>query len=94
MTRDVVTAPLRAPITEFERCSGAGEQSEHDRGTGLRHAVGELLTCPYGAAPWIASSLFVALVLRPRAMRLAASAFAGAISNFLNQAYSATRKLA
>jgi len=95
VTRDVVTAPFRAPFTEFEQRSGAGEQSERARGTGFRHAIGELVTCPYCAAPWIASSLFVALMLRPRATRLAASAFSVvAISNFLNQAYSATRKLA
>ncbi len=45
LTKDWVTSPLRAPFVEFRGASGLpGEVSEQPRGTGLQHALGELLT--------------------------------------------------
>ena len=50
ITKDSVTAVLRAPFTEFKEPAGEGEVNEEVVGHGTRHAVGELLTCPFCAA--------------------------------------------
>src|SRR5687768_3634635 len=48
MARGTVTSPLRAPFTEFEGPSDKpAELKERVRGSGWRHAIGELLTCPF-----------------------------------------------
>ncbi len=92
---DTVTAPLRAPFTEYEGPAGAGEVHERPRGTGLRQAIGELVTCPFCLAPWSASALFFGLVHRPKATRFVASILAGVtLSNAVNQAYAFLRKRA
>jgi hypothetical protein len=57
VTKDVVTSPFRAPFVEFKKDAGAGEVEEEARGEGLQEAVGDLITCPYCMAPWIASAL-------------------------------------
>jgi len=93
VTRDAVTAPWRAPFTEFEGPAGAGEVDERPRGHGLRRAIGELLTCPFCMAPWASAGLFVAFVHAPRTTRFIASVLAGTmISNVVNQAYVFLRK--
>lgn len=85
LTKDWVTSPLRAPFTEFERSLGHGEQSEKSRGSGLRRAMGDLLTCPWCSGPWVATALFGGLVFRPRATRLIAGMLASvAISDYLH----------
>lgn len=73
LTKDRVTATVRAPFTRFQANEGAGEVSEAARGTGLRRAVGELLVCPYCIAMWIAAGFAGALVVAPRGTRLVAS---------------------
>src|SRR5437764_7159088 len=75
ITKDWVTSPLRAPFTEYVGSAGAGEVNERSRGHGLQRAVGDLLTCPWCIAPWVAAGLYSILVLNPRAARLLASAF-------------------
>src|SRR5437588_12563356 len=55
ITRDRVTRPLRAPFTEVDEEDPPVELSERATGTGLRRAVGELLSCPYCLDQWIAS---------------------------------------
>src|SRR5436190_6920589 len=42
LTKDSITAVVRAPFTEFVEPIGAGEVLEKPRGSGLRHALGEL----------------------------------------------------
>jgi hypothetical protein len=93
-TRDWVTAPLRAPFTRFKENVGAGEVAEQARGQGLQRAVGDLLTCRWCFAPWVAGALMAGLTLRPKKTRIVAGAFAAvAISDFLQFAYDAARKL-
>ncbi len=57
ISKDSVTSSLRAPFTEFQEPAGSGEINERPRGTGLRKAVGELLTCPFCVGQWVASAL-------------------------------------
>lgn len=87
-TRDWVTAPLRAPFTELQGSAGSGEVDEKARGTGLQRAIGDLATCPFCSAPWIATALAAGLSFAPRQTRFVASVFTSVtISDFLHQAY-------
>src|SRR5436305_15344469 len=93
ITKDSVTAVVRAPFTRFDEPAGDGEVNEEVRGTGLRHAVGELLTCPFCSAQWIATGLAFGLVLAPRATRFAAAMLtAVTASDWLQFAHSALQK--
>jgi hypothetical protein len=75
LSKDPVTSPLRAPLTRFEGTSGEAELSEKVRGEGLRHAVGELVTCPFCLDQWVGTALIFGLVLLPRSTRLILSIF-------------------
>jgi Protein of unknown function (DUF1360) len=66
LTKDSVTAVVRAPFARFEEAAGEGEVNEEVRGTGLRHAVGELLTCPFCVSQWVATGLITGRILLPQ----------------------------
>jgi Protein of unknown function (DUF1360) len=88
IAKDRVTAPLRAPFTEFQEEGGPGEVEETPRGTGMRRAIGELLVCPYCLAQWVATALLAGLAIVPRATRFVCSIFAAVtISDFLQMLY-------
>ena len=70
ITKDPVTSPLRAPFARYEGVSGPSELDEDVRGTGWRHAIGELLTCPFCIAQWTATILVVGLTIAPRFTRM------------------------
>lgn len=93
ITKDWVTAPLRAPFVRYEESVGAGEVKESSRGGGLRKAVGDLVTCPWCSGPWVAGALVAGLVRSPRATRVVAATFtAVTLSDFLHHGYAALRK--
>lgn len=95
VTKDTVTAPLRAPFTEFAGPQGQGELHEEVRGHGLRHTLGELLTCPFCLAQWVATGFAAGLVFAPRPTRLVASTFtAVAVSDALQNIYAYLQKKA
>lgn len=71
LSKDAVTSPLRAPFTTFKEPGGPGEVVEEVRGDGIRHAVGELLTCPFCLSPWVATALFGGLAVAPSMTRSA-----------------------
>jgi hypothetical protein len=75
VTRDAVTSPLRAPFTRFESAGGPAEVNEEVRGTGVQHAVGELLTCPFCVSQWVATGFAFGLLLAPRVTRQVAATF-------------------
>lgn len=94
LTKDPVTSPVRAPFTRFGGPSGDGEIHEEVRGTGLRHAIGELLTCPFCIAQWIATLFAFGLVVAPRPTRLCASVFAAVTgADLLQFAYARAQSL-
>ncbi len=76
LSRDRVTSPLRAPVTTFEDFASGSEVEEAPRGSGLRLALGELVTCPYCLAQWVGTGFLGGLLLRPRETRLVAGMFA------------------
>lgn len=92
ISKDAVTAPLRAPFTEFEGPAGEGEVNERVVGTGLRHAAGELLSCPFCLGQWVATGLVVGSVAVPTLTAGAVSALATAqVSDYLQLVYAALR---
>src|SRR5215218_1321811 len=73
IAKDPVTSPIRAPFTRFEGASGHAEVAEEAREHGgVKHAVGELLTCPFCLAQWVGTGFVFGYVTAPRATRLAA----------------------
>ncbi len=73
IAKDPVTSPLRAPFTTFQGPSGHAEIAEEVREHGgAKHAVGELLTCPFCLAQWVGTALVFGYATAPRATRLAA----------------------
>ena len=76
LSHDPVTSPLRALFTEIEGVQGPAELRERARDDSkLRHTAGELLTCPFCLAQWIATAFVGGLVIAPRPTRLVISTF-------------------
>jgi hypothetical protein len=95
LTKDKVTAFLRAPFTEFQESSGHGEVEERARGRGLRLAVGELLVCPYCLAQWVAGGFVVGHVFAPNVTRLLTGLWsAHAVADAAQLAYGAAEQRA
>jgi hypothetical protein len=94
IAKDPVTSPLRAPFTRFRGRSGESELAEEPRG-GHRHATGELLTCPFCLAQWIATGFALGLVIAPRQTRVAMGIMAArAASDALQFGYDALQEAA
>jgi hypothetical protein len=92
VAKDGVTTPLRAPFTAFEGEAGSAEVNESPREEPTRHAIGELLVCPFCLSPWIATVYVAGLTLAPSMARAWAAVFSmvgGA--DFLQQAYGRVR---
>lgn len=95
VSRDRVLRFVRKPFTRYQRTAEAAEVMEEPKGEGVRHAVGELLACPFCIAQWIASGYVAGLVLAPRATRVAASVMTvRALSDFLQYAWAAVEERA
>lgn len=81
LAKDAVTSPLRAPFTRYRGPSAPAELEEEVRGDGVRHAVGELLTCPFCLSQWVATGIVAGHLLAPnttRAVTATLTAVAGA----------------
>ena len=92
ISKDGVTTPLRAPFTRFEENAGSAEVNEVPKEGHVRHAAGELLSCPFCLAPWIAASYVATLAVSPRLARAWATTFTivGG-SDWLQHAYARVR---
>ncbi|MBB4689100.1 DUF1360 domain-containing protein [Amycolatopsis jiangsuensis] len=95
LAKDAVTSPLRAPFTRFEGSAGEDELNESVPDPGPRHAVGELVSCPFCLDVWVGTVLAAGLVTAPRVTRMALTvltALAGAdVAHLL---YDSAKKLA
>jgi hypothetical protein len=97
IAKDSVTSPLRAPFTRYTKPGGSAEVAEEvrDQGSSVRHSIGELVTCPFCLAVWVATGLTGGLVLTPKLTRLVATALtAVAASDFLQMAYTIAKESA
>ncbi|HWF14881.1 MAG TPA: DUF1360 domain-containing protein [Acidimicrobiales bacterium] len=93
ITKDSVTSVLRAPFTEFKEAAGEGEVNEDVVGHGTRHAIGELLTCPFCSAQWVATALVAGRVAAPNLTRAIVSVSAAArLSDYLQLLYAFCRE--
>ena len=85
-----ITSFVRAPFTELQGKGGPAEVEEKERGSGVRRAVGELLTCPYCLGLWASGGFHAGLLFAPRSTRFTASVLSAmTISDFLQIAYRA-----
>ncbi|RSN60148.1 MULTISPECIES: DUF1360 domain-containing protein [Actinomadura] len=95
IAKDPVTSPLRAPFTRYSGTSGPAEVAEEVRGHGVRHAVGELVTCPFCTGQWVATAYAAGLVFAPETTRFAgATMTAVAASDWLQLAYARLQRSA
>lgn len=93
VAKSSVASPLRAPFVEFVEAAGSGEHVEHPRdSSGVRHTVGELLTCPFCLGVWVSTAYVAGLTFAPRASRAwAAVMVVSTVSDFLQHAYARVR---
>lgn len=92
ITKDVVTAPIRAPFTRYEELLGYGEVQEDARGRGVRLVIGDLISCNYCADPWVALALGYGLDKAPNQTRFLLKFFSAiALADFLHVFYETTR---
>jgi len=95
ITKDAITSPLRMAFTRYEGVAGPAELHEEVRATGWRHAVGELLTCPFCLSQWTATTLVAGIVVAPRFTHAAMSVLAMVgVSDFLQLAYATAQQAA
>jgi hypothetical protein len=96
ISKNSVTAPLRAPFTRYEGKGGPSEVMEGVRAaSGVRHSIGELITCPFCLDVWIATGFAIGLVFAPRVTRLVAATFTALTgSDFLHLAYARAQQAA
>ena len=88
ITKDRVTAPLRAPFVEYKKGAGEGEVEEEPRGEGMQQAIGDLVTCPYCIGVWIATPLWFGMLLAPRLTRFVVSVLASiTAADFMHRVY-------
>ena len=91
ITKDRVTSFIRAPFTRLEGRAGHGELNEKPRGEGMRHALGELLVCPYCLAQWIGGGFAVGWIFAPRTTRFLAAMWAAqSVADAAQRGFSAT----
>ncbi len=96
LSKDAVTSPLRAPFVRYQEPGAPAEVNEEVREHGgAKHTMGELSTCPFCLAQWVATALVAGWVLAPRLTRLASATLAGvAASDWLQMAYAALERVA
>jgi Protein of unknown function (DUF1360) len=93
ISKDSITSVVRAPFTRYIEPAGAGEVNEEVRGSGFRHAAGELIGCPFCLDQWVATAFVGGLVMAPRPTRAIASVFATvALADVLQFAYAALQE--
>lgn len=68
---DRVMEPFRQPFARtVPDSSGAGDTVEAREGRGIRHALGQLVSCPICSGTWICAMLVYALALLPGPTRI------------------------
>ncbi|CAL9373289.1 DUF1360 domain-containing protein [Streptomyces sp. enrichment culture] len=95
LTKDKVTSFLRAPFTRREGEGEGSEVMDAPRGSGLRRAVGDLVSCPFCTSAWVAGGLVGTYAVAPRAGRLVCAGLSAVVvSDWLQYAWSVTEQKA
>jgi Protein of unknown function (DUF1360) len=94
IAKDAVSSPVRVPFTRYSGTGGPAEVMEEVRtASGLQHAIGELITCPFCLDLWIATGFAFGYVFAPRLTRLVAVTFTALTgADFLQLAYAIAQK--
>jgi hypothetical protein len=88
-----VTSFVRAPFTRYVEPVGRGELAEEPRGSGMRHALGELLVCPFCLSQWVAAGFGLGWIVAPRTTRFVAAMWsARSVADLAQLVYSAAEK--
>lgn len=89
LAKDAITSPLRMPFTRYRETGGPAEVMEEPRTEGqLRHVMGELVSCPFCLAVWVATGFSIGFLFAPRFTRVVASALTAiAGSDYLQLIY-------
>ena len=95
-SKDAVTSPLRAPFTRYRGTGGPAEVMEEPRDDSpLRHAVGELLSCPFCLDMWVGTGFTIGLLFLPRFTRFVAATFTALTgADFLHLLYARAQQAA
>lgn len=96
LSKDAVTSPLRAPFTRYRGTGGPAEVMEEARDTSpVRHAIGELLSCPFCLDMWVATGFTTGLLFAPRFTRLVTATFTALTgADFLHLVYARAQQAA
>ncbi|MEU0333963.1 DUF1360 domain-containing protein [Streptomyces sp. NPDC006193] len=93
LTRDKITSFLRAPFTRRTGHGEAAEVMDEPRGSGLRRAVGDLLSCPFCTAGWTAGALACSYAASPRLTRLVCGGLGAlTVADWLQYAWTWTQR--
>jgi hypothetical protein len=79
VAKEKVLQPVRAPFVEHAEPGQGTEVNSEPGGTGLRRAVGELLTCPFCVSVWIGTIFVAGFAVAPRAVRLVTAGLAALV---------------
>ncbi len=89
--RDVAAPGAGGQVREASR--GGRSRGPRARGRGWRRALGELVSCPYCATPWIAAGVVFGSLAAPKVASAMTRIFSiVAVADFLQQGYGALRK--
>lgn len=96
ITKDTVLSFARAPFTRFKEPGAPSETNEEPRkDSELQHAIGELVSCPFCMATWVAAGFTYGWTFFPAATRLLAGLFCVVgLADALQLAYRAATKKA
>ena len=95
ITKDAVTSFVRAPFVRLEAKEGTGSLKETARGTGLQHAVGELVSCPECMDQWVAGGLLIGTLHAPRATHAVTSLYTSlAVADVMQYVFSGLKRRA
>jgi hypothetical protein len=93
VTKDKITSFLRVPFTRRADEGKASEIMDEPKGSGLRRAVGDLVSCPFCTAAWAAGALACSYAASPRLTRLVCAGFGAlTVSDWLQYAWTATQQ--
>ncbi|MER5713924.1 DUF1360 domain-containing protein [Streptomyces sp. NPDC002132] len=93
LSRDKITRFVRAPFTRRGSDAPAGEILDEPRGTGVRRAVGDLVSCPFCVSVWVAGAAVASYACAPRATRLGCAGLgAVTLADWLQYAWTWTQQ--
>ncbi|MCI3278522.1 DUF1360 domain-containing protein [Streptomyces cylindrosporus] len=95
LSNDKITSFVRAPFTRRSAEGQGPEVLDEPRGTGLRRAVGDLVSCPFCTSVWAAGALVCGYTAVPRATRLVCAGLgAVTLADWLQYAWTWTQQTA